>query len=500
MRTPLIIASAVTVLHLVLNALGQYGYFRDELYYIVSTEHLDWGFIDHPPLSILLLLVNRTLFGDSLFALRLLPALLNGVVVFLTAVLARDLGGDRTAQTFAALAAATAPVMLALSGFYSMNVWDVFFWVVILILLARVLSHEQKWNWIALGIAVGLGLQNKYSVGFLCVGVFVGLLLTPQRRLLLRPSLWLAAGIAAILFAPHITWQIAHGFPSLEFMHNARFHKNLPVPPTEFLAGLLLDQGPANPLIWVPGFLLLLFSREHSRYRVFGIMVLVVLAIFMSQNGKTYYVNPAFPVLFAAGGIAIERWTSRWRWVRSALAVLMCVSVLIALPLSLPVLSPDSFLDYPRAIGFTAPQMERGQEPPLPQHFADQFGWKEKAEAVARAYRQLTPEEQRECVIYADNYGRAAAVEFFGKELGLPPVVCSHNSYWMWGFGQASGKVIIILGGNQADHERGFEDVQVTEEIICDRCMPYENHLKVYICRGLKTSMHDLWPRLKVFI
>jgi hypothetical protein len=500
LRIPFLVALCTVALHLIVNAAGHYGYFRDELYYIVSTRHLDWGFIDHPPLSIAILALNRLVFGDSLFALRLLPAIIGGAVVFLTAILARDFGGGRAAQTNAAITSAVTPLILAVTSFYSMNTWDLLFTLLCSLLLFRALHEEGLISWVAFGIIAGLGVQNKYSVLFLCVGFALGILLSPERRVFRRSYVWIAVGIAAACSVPHLAWQIHHGFPSLEFINNARLYKNTPVSPIDFLLGLLITMGPLNVLIWLPGLWFLLASRGDTRLRPFGVAFVSLLLLYMLQRGKTYYMGPVFPLLFAAGAVAIEQWTELRRWIRPTILVPIVTAGFAVLPLALPILPVDLFIRYQAGLGITPPREERSAVGVLPQLYADQFGWKEKAEAVARAYNRLTAVEQSECAIFADNYGRAAALDFFGRPLGLPASTSRHNSYWMWGPGTASGKVVIILGGRREDHLRGFEQVEDVEEVVCDYCMPYENHLHVYICRNLKVPMSDLWPTLKLFI
>ena len=493
-----VIIMLTATVHLAVNAAGHYGYFRDELYYVACTRHLDWGYVDHPPVSILILALNRLLLGDSLFALRFLPAAAHGLLVWLTARLSRDLSGSNTAETLAGIATAATPLFLAVNGFYSLNAWDMLFSTGSVLLLLRALRTDTPGAWIAFGLCAGIGVQNKYSVFFVCAALCLGLLFSPARNRLLSRRLWIAAGLAAAISVPHLLWQIRYGFPTLEFMNNARLLKNAPTTPLEFFSGLLMTFGPFNALLWVPGLFVLLFTRRFRFERYLGAGFVILMLFFMAMRGKTYYMGCAVPMLYAAGAVAVERWGSVRTWVRTALPVLLVVAGIVAAPLAIPILPVETFIRYQRLLGMSPSREERGPVGVLPQVFADQYGWKEKVEAVARAYRSLSPAEQADCGVFGDNYGRAAALDFFGPPLGLPPAVCRHNSYWMWGPGSAS--TVIILGGRREDHLRAFEEVEATEEVTCKYSMPYEDHLTVFICRRLRVPLKDLWPELRLFI
>src|SRR6185295_17060458 len=214
-------AFALASLALHVSALTQYGWFRDEFYYVACAARLDWGYVDHPPLSIAVMALVRLLFGDSLVAFRLVAALIGAATVYFTGRLARDLGGGRFAQALAGFAALVAPVFLGVSRFYSMNVLDLLLWTLAALALVAALRGDRAREWVVLGVVVGLGLLNKISLLWFIAGLFIGFLLTPYRRRLATPGPWIAGAIATALFVPHVVWQIAHGWPTLEFMRNA---------------------------------------------------------------------------------------------------------------------------------------------------------------------------------------------------------------------------------------------------------------------------------------
>jgi len=258
-------------------------------------------------------------------------------------------------------------------------------------------------------------------------------------------------------------------------------------------------QNPATLPLWLAGLGFLLGSAGGARYRALGWMFAGALALLLaSAHAKPEYLGSAYVLPFAAGGVALERWTSRPALVRLrwALALLLAAGLGLA-PAVVPVLPVERYVRWARALGVEPSTAERKQLGRLPQFFADMLGWEEKAEAVARVYRALPPQERSSAAVFADNYGRSGALDFFGRKLGLPPALGRHNSYWIWGPRGASGEVVIILGGDLADKQAAFESVEVAGRVTCADCMPYESDLDIYVGRRLRSSIGEVWPRLK---
>ena len=503
-RAPqLVIPGAFALVKLVLHLATSngYGYFRDELYYLACAARLDWGYVDHPPLSVALLALNRVLLGDSLPALRFLPAVAGAAVVFVTGLIARDLGGGRFAQALACLCALVAPVYLALSHFFSMNVFDVLLWTLGSWLVVRIVRLESPRLWPALGVVVGLGLLNKLSMLWFVGGLGLGLVATRERRVLVTRGPALAAVVAAVFFLPHVLWQLRHGFPTLEFMHNATSYKMASVSVRKFLGDQLLVMNPLNALVWTSGLVIALRGREGSVGRILGVSYLAVFALLAaSGTARAAYLAPAYPPLFALGAIGIERVTSTGahaRWARVALVTLLVLGGAALLPLAVPVLPVARFASYSAALGQSPRTEERKQMGELPQLFADMFGWPELAAEVARVYRALTPEEQARASVYTQNYGEAGAIDFFGPRLGLPPAISGHNNYWLWGPGERPADPLIIVGGDVEDHRRSFEEVTPAGRHTCAYCMPYESDLTIWVARRPKAPLAEIWPQVK---
>ena len=493
-------ALAKVALHL--TALTGYGWFRDELYYVACSSRLTWGYVDHPPLSIAVLSLVRALFGDSLAAIRLTAVLVGAATVYLVGRLARDLGGGRFAQALACLAALLAPVFIGESRYYSMNAFDLLLWTAAAVALVAALRDGRTRSWLALGAAIGLGLLNKISVLWFVAGLAAGLVLTPHRRRLGARGPWLAAVVALALFAPYVAWETAHGWPTLEFMRNATGRKMVAVSLPGFLLGQLLTLGPANLLIYLPGLLYALFAPAARAWRVLGIIFLVVATVLVAAGtSRASYLAAAYPMLFALGGLAWERWSAkRAAWVRVSLVALVVVLGLPPIPMAIPVLPVETFIRYQKALGMAPATEERQSVGPLPQHYADMFGWPELAAEVEKASARLTPEERRKAVVFGQNYGEAAAVEVLGRKLGLPRAISGHNSYWMWGPGDWDGSVMIIIGGDYEDNAAYFESVERVGRWSHPYAMPYERGRDISIARRFKPPLKAGWAGLKAFI
>jgi hypothetical protein len=493
------LAAVKVLVHFLSN--GTYGYVRDELYYLACADHLAWGYVDHPPLSIFILAATRKLLGDSIFAIRLPVVLAGAGSVFVTGLIARELGGGRFAQASAALACLGMTTPLALSSFFSMNAFDYLAWTTAALLVVRLIRTDKPASWLGFGLLVGLALLNKISIAFLGFGLVVGLLLTPERRLLGDRRAWIGGLMAFVIFLPHLIWQAANGFPTLEFIHNAQQYKIVAMSPLQYIGAQVLLTSPFVVPLWLLGLVGLLAAPSLRRYRALGFAYLAVLGLFLIQHAKAYYLAPAYPMLVAAGAVVLETLTRRRaRWLRPATVVLLVLGGVLLAPLAMPILPPPSYVAYARRLGASAPAEERSRQGELPQIFADRFGWPDMVATIAQVYRSLPPAEQAEASIFAGNYGEAGAVDFFGRRYGLPRAISGHNSYWLWGPGSATGEVAIAVGIREEDLRQIFESVEPAATVVSPYAMPAENDLPVYVCRHMKVPPAEAWPRAKRFI
>ncbi|MBX7258020.1 MAG: glycosyltransferase family 39 protein [Candidatus Hydrogenedentes bacterium] len=477
-----------------------YGYFRDEMYYIDCAKHLAWGYVDHPPLSIAILAVWRAVFGDSMLALRF-PAILAGACsVVLAGLIAREMGGKRFAQGLACLCVLFAPIYLAMSTFFSMNAFDQMFWTLMAYVIVRMINRDDPRMWLWFGVVAGFGLLNKISVTFFGFGIVVAMLFTPHRKYFLNRYLWFGGAIAFLIFLPHLIWQVLNDWPTLEFTHNAAVYKNAPQGLVKFLLGQLLLLNPLAFPIWIGGLVFGLFCEGGKRYRWLSLAYVVVFLLLSLTYGKDYYLSPAYPMLFALGAISVERLSETRRVLRPIVATAVALSGIALLPLSAPVLPIETFLAYARATHIQPPRQELSHTDEIPQHFGDRFGWPEMVEFVAKAYDALPEADRAKCAIYADNYGEAAAINFFGSKYGLPRAISGHNNYFLWGPGDYTGEVVLVFNGEEAELTELFKEVKPLGVFTHPYAMHYENDSRLFLCRGIKAPFNEIWPSTKKFI
>jgi len=494
----LAIAAAKLLLHLA--TASRYGYFGDELYFLACGEHLDWGYVDQPPaIGLLAWLVRHTL-GTSLLAIRIAPALAGAGLVVLTGLLAREMGGGRFAMGLSAVASGLAFVYVVLSYLFTMNAFEPLFWTGCAYLVIRIVKTGDQRLWLGFGLLAGFGLQNKYSMAVYAFGLVVGVLLSPERRAFAKPWIWLGGLLALLVFLPNVLWNVRHGWPFFELMRNIRASgRDVPLGPVEYVAHQVLIMNPASLPVWAAGLGWLLLSRRGRPFRPVGWAFLVTLATLVITKGKDYYLAPAFATLFAAGAVGIEGFTAGGRrglW-RSGLLALQAV-MLFVLPLVLPILPPDRLIAYQEWLGFTVPASEKAHaRAALPHHFAWQFGWDEMVAAVAAAYHAMPAEEQARVAIIGNNYGDSGAIDLLGSRYGLPlKALGTHQSYWLWGPGDPTKDVFIVLGDRPDRLRRWCGEVEVAAQLSHPWTAVWENG-PVLVCRGPRRPLAEIWPKVK---
>ncbi len=480
---------------------GEYGYFRDELYYLACGEHLDWGYVDQAPLIAVIARAQRAVLGDSLFAVRFLPAVAGAATVFFTGLIARECGGRRFGVALACLALIVAPTYLAGNNILTMNAFEPLFWVACAYLFVRVVKTGDERLWLWFGVVAGLGLQNKHSTLAFGFAFVAGLLLSPARRYLLSRWLWLGGAVAVVIFLPNVLWQIAHGWPTVEVLRNADKNQNVAFSLVEFVKGQVLFMHPLTLPVWVAGLYFYLASKAGRRWRALGWAYIALFALMVAFRAKVYYLIPFYPVLLAAGGVQVESWLARlaWGWPRVATLATLAAGGAVMAPLALPVLPVETFIRYQRALGVEPPRMEKLSLRELPQHYADMFGWEEMTAEVGRVYNSLPPEERTHCAVFARNYGQAGAIDFFGARHGLPKAIGKHQNYFLWGPREYTGECVITVGEREADVRKSFDQVELAATITHPYVLPHENNLPVYICRKPKRPLKEIWPDVKCY-
>jgi len=501
-RVPIAAALVTLAVHLAGNP--HYGFFRDELYFIVCGFHPAFGYVDQPPIAPLLAAATQ-LFGHSLFLLRAVPALFAAAGVYVTCLLVIELGGGAFAQILAAFAALFANVLMSFGMKVGPDMVGLWLWPLAALYVLRVVKGGDLRLWLAAGAAVGVSLESKYSAVFFAVALTAGLALTPQRRVL--GSRWFVAGaaLAAAIALPNFIWQAAHGFPMWELLRNGQNGKNLVASPGLYLVQQLLLTSLFLSPIWIVG-LIWLLCNHTARFLGYAYIVLTILMI--ALHAKHYYAGDAYPILMAAGGVAIEVGTRRRVWLQGALVGVAVAAGLFFTPFSLPVLSEPAMLRYTAFVGGvlhvkrSTMQTERFRTAALPEDWADMHGWPELTATIARIYHALPAGERAQAAIVASNYGEAAAIDFFGKRYGLPPALSGHNNYWLWGPRGYSGDVVIDVNGDCGrDSFPGlFRNALLVARSDPPWVISYEQNIPIMLCTGIRTPLTQLWPRLKNYI
>jgi len=509
-----IIAFAKFLFHCYFN--NRYGYFRDEFDYMSCGDHLAWGYVDQPPLIPFLIHVCRAVLGDSLRSIRFIPAVASSLLVVQTAVLARELGGRAYAVLLSAICVLVAPQYLSNGSLLGTSCLEPNLWMACAYFVILAIKRDNPRYWLWFGIFAGIGLEEKYSILLFGFGIFIGLLLTPQRRAFLNPWIWLGGLAAFLIFLPNLLWNIHNHWPFLQLMHNIREDgRDVVLPLWQYSLQQIMLVQPLTAPIWLRGLILPFVSPILKPYRVLGWCYLVCFAVFFVLHGKVYYLSPIYPMLMAAGAVVIEGQLERRKidaseaealkpaprrllWLKAVIVILLLAGGAYVAPLTVPILSPDHFLAYMKILPVKPPVMEHGHErAPLPQWYADQFGWQEIVDEAAKGYARLSPEERPGCAIFGQDYGQAGAIDFLGRRYGLPPALSGHQTYFLWGPRGYSGNCLVVLGDNRERLEQLFEHVEFVGT-SADNPYALEKQIDVYICRGAKFgTLEKVWPALK---
>jgi len=507
------IALAVVVAHVLVNIFGPYGFHRDEFLYLAMGQHLRIWAMDFPPMMALAAEASRHLLGDSLVAIRIVPAIAHALLIVLAGLAAREFGGRRFAQALAALSVALAPVFMRPGNLFHPVILDQLWWTLALLALARIGRTAEEDGgagdpvaWIGLGVFGGLGLLTKFSIGFIGVSMVVGLLLSPQRRVLLTRWPWEAAVLALLIGSPSIVGQVQLGFPVAGQMRDLQASQLQHVSYLEFLVEQLMFLGPIMllPVLAVGRLLTVPAARGH---RAVAWSCLAAFGLLLVLHGKAYYIAPIYPVLIGAGAAALELGTGvlaghvvgrvTGNVVRGLVMALVLIFGAGSLPMGLPILSPTPMARYAAATGVTpATRTNWGGHLPLPQDYADMIGWPEEVAAVARVYRSLPPDQRAQAIVAGDSYGHAGAIDYYGPKLGLPPAISAAGSYWFFGPGTKPGNVGVVLGDDSASLARLFRVVRPVLRVDNPWGVPEEQHVPIFVVEQPFHPLQQVWPSL----
>lgn len=466
---------------------------RDELLYFAMGDHLDPFRMQFPPLIAVVAAAGSAIFGDAIWAARV-PAALAGALVFAgILLLARRLGGTTAALALAAAGAVAAPVLLRPSVLLQPVVFDQLFALMAVAGVALAAEEAEPRWWLLAGLGLGLGALTKFSAAFYAVALAVPVLAVPAlRRQLGTRWPWLAAGGAALLALPSVTGQIAHGWPFLAQLETLRARQLDRIGPAEFL----LEQPMLLGATLIPVAAGFLAMRRSAAARVAGLFAVALLGLMIALKGKGYYAAPGYPPLIAVGSVALGRAGRAGRW---TLGAGLLAATAVVLPMGIPVLGPAATARYAVRLGVTqATRSNQGEVLPLPQDYADMLGWRRMAEVTAAVWHGLTPAERADGVVIGANYGEAGALARYHARFGMPYPASVASDFHAWGLGGRTGAVTVVLArpGDRAELARLYQNVEEAARIEEPRAVPEERDLRVFVARGPKRPLADLWPTL----
>jgi preprotein translocase subunit SecG len=496
-----IFAAITFAVHLASSLYGThlgYGFFRDELYFLVCGHHLDWGYVDQSPLVAIQARIAESLFGLSPTGIRILSFAAGAIKVALTGILTWQLGGRRPAQILAMTAALACPVFLITDNYLSMNSFEPCFWMGCTAILLAIASVQlsPRW-WLAFGAIAGLSIENKHSTVFFLIALVIGMLVTPQRRLLFNK--WTAAAILLIFLIalPNFLWQWQHHWPTYELLNNiAHSDKNIQYPPLAFLWQqvdmLLILSAP----IWIAGVLWLAFAKKAAAWRFLAATYIVFLAMMMAMHAKNYYVAPIYPVLFAAGSVWFTDRTRR-NWPSIVYSRILAITLIFAVaPIGLTILPPDKYAAWAAHFGADTRSRTEKFTSPLPQYLSDRFGWEEMIQGFATRYNALPPDVRAKTAIFCGNYGEASAVNILGRKYGLPTAISGHQNYFYWGWNNYTGESVLTLGDDASDYKENYEQAIDLGPFDAPFIMDHEHHHYFLLKHRKRTYAQD-WPTFK---
>jgi hypothetical protein len=484
-------------LHFLANS--RFGFHRDELLYIALGQHLDWGFREVPPFIAGVSWLSNTLFGDSVFGFRIFSTLASATIVLLTGLMVLAMNGKRPAILMACLAVTFSPAFLASGYLLQPVVFDQLFWTAAAFLVVVYITTHKTRYILLLGIVAGLGMMTKYTMAAFLLALFIGLLMTPQRKFLWNRNWLLATAIGLLIFLPNLIWQVRNDLPVVRHLRELKQTQLDHILPQEFLIQSFLVHGTLG-LVAIFGLFYILVSKRNNRFRFIGISFILLIGLMLLLKGKVYYAFGAFPMLFAAGGMAYQYAARRLSGTfATGSQVLLVAPCLLFIPVVIPILPVETtlrFFQLMRASDLTFPlKWEDQRLHATTQDYGDMFGWQDMADYSVRAYNQIPADERRFTTLIADNYGQAGALDHLGKSR-LPRTVCLNSSFALWAPDSIETRHLIYIDHDISDLIPLFREVKVIGEVT--HSLAREKGTKVFLLSYPMKDINSLYRTAKM--
>ena len=475
---------------------GNYGYFRDELYFISCGKRLAWGYVDQPPFVPFVAAISNFLSNGSLLLFRVPASMAHAVLILLTGYLAMLLGANRSSALMAGVAVLISPLFLVNGSLLTMNAFEPLFWTTISILIVLLIQRPSLIISITLGVITGLAIINKHSTVFFILPLVFSLAISKYRLLLKLKWILIAICISSVIVMPHLYWQIDNNFPMLELLKNGQANKNVEFDFLKFVSGQVLENHPLNFLISLIGLFAFFLDRPLKEYRFFGLVFILFFFLMVFLKAKPYYLAPIYPLLFVAGSISFNHLFENNMFGKISIFTLMLISGSILLPLTIPILPIDKLISYQKFLGIEPQRTEEKQYNLLPQHISDQFGWEEIVLAASTAFSNLPEQDKKNTAIFASNYGEASAIDLFRDKELLPAPISSHNNYFLWG--HKNKLQWLAVGGKETFYRKYFESVRMIAKSAKNKyAMPYQSEISIYLVKYPKAPIPVIWQKIK---
>lgn len=486
------------ILHLLLP---EYGYHRDEMYYVAIADGFSFSNLDMPPVSPLYLKLFLVIFGHSLKVVHLAASLCGSLVIVFSCLIARELGGKRYAILLTGIFLLFSGIVI-FGSLYTYDGVSFVLWAAVLYLVIRMLNGGSQRLWLPAGLLLGLGMLTKLTILFLGLAIFVSLWLIPERRWFRQPWIWLGALIAFLCAIPYLLWQSAHDWYFLSYATTYADRTTHTSPFLEFLWHQILPNNLASLPLWLTGLVMLLFRKRWAAYRFFGYCYLILCLAIFFLGGQFYFMIPIYGVLIAAGAVSVEQWLERneahapgRRAVRAAIPAAYLLLSAPTLPYFVPILPVDLLIEYLRPVGVTAGiKTEDSQIRELPQHVADRFGWEEMTREVARVYHEARDSSAGTIGVAAEDWGEAAALHVHGRALGLPEPISTDGWYYFDALQRNDFRDrYVVIGASRTQLQSLFARVEKKALFTHPYCRPNENNNAIFLCSGPKVNLRNYW-------
>lgn len=484
--------SVFVIIKLLMHLLSfnNYELHRDEYLYAALGKHLDWGYFSVPPLIALFSRISFVIFGETQLAYKLIPAVLSAGTLTLTLLFVKEMGGKLFAVILAGCATLFSISMMRVGGLFQPVCFDVFFWTLSTYFVLKLIQNKEPRYWIHIGTCLGLAFLNKYMIAFFVAGLLLALLTSRHRGLIRSKYFLIGLAIGLIIISPNIWWQFQHHWVVFHHLDELRRTQLVNVSVTSFLMDQIMMNHNAIFILLIGLGALCLY--QERKYRIFGTLFLATIGLLLLSNAKSYYSLGLYPFLIAIGSYTVEKYVHQTKRPLSiTILALTILSSIPLLPIGLTILKPEKMAELMEKIGDKTgiDRWEDGKHHKMPQDYADMLGWNEMAGYAIKAYQELPPEEKKQCAIYAENYGQAGAIQYYGHHSGIPAPISFSDAYLYWAPSEANFKTLIYVNDDTSGIKKMFADVRLLGKI--NHPFARENGTGVFLC---KEPLPEFYP------